>query len=341
MGEYLAKITEVFKEVRRVLRDDGTCWLNLGDSFSSGKGTCYNLGGGASSLGKERKEAGVHLLDRGNKSILALSGLKSKDLCGIPWRVALALQEDGWYLRCDIIWHKPNPMPESVMDRPTKAHEYIFLLAKSERYYYDQVAIMEPVAASTVNDARLYREGYAVGRPERGFPGQALQGAGMMRPKHKPVGWQSGPGAHGSIPKGRYPNSFKGSLPGRKDGPGQNRRGKGDRIHGNVPGRDDGGNACNIDGQFLRNRRSVWTVPTSPFKEAHFATFPPDLIRPAILAGCPMGGMVLDPFGGSGTVGEVAEMEGRNSILIELKPEYVKLAKTRTAQGGLFCRAAK
>jgi len=146
--EYVANMVAVFREVRRVLRDDGTVWLNIGDSYASGKGTCYNPGGGETSLGQERKAAGAHPLDRGNKSTLAAVGLKPKDLVGIPWRVAFALQADGWWLRSDIIWAKPNPMPESVTDRPTRSHEYLFLLTKSARYYYDAQAIAEPSQVS-------------------------------------------------------------------------------------------------------------------------------------------------------------------------------------------------
>jgi len=385
--DYVTGLVAVFREVWRVLRDDGTLWLNLGDSYASGKGTCHNPGGNTSSFNVHLKAANVHPLDRGNKSTLAANGLKPKDLVGIPWRVAFALQADGWYLRSEIIWHKPNPMPESVSDRPTKSHEQIFLMAKSAKYFYDAEAIQEPIADSTTNDARLYRPDYDVCRPERGFPGQASRGAGLLMPK-----------------------SYKGSLPGRKDGPGQNRRGKGDRVHGNLPGRDDGGAACNQLGQLYRNKRSVWTVPPQPYQDAHFATFPPALITPCILAGCSaqvcakcgapqerivkksggsighgswtchdekdaqrgmvqnqtpakskttdgtyrvetigfgptcscdagtVSGTVLDPFGGSGTVGEVAESHSRNSILIELNAKYVEMAKRRTAQQGLFCK---
>jgi DNA modification methylase len=141
---YVQHTVEIFREVRRLLRKDGVLWLNIGDSYASGKGTCYNPGGGNGSLGKNRKESGAHPLDRGNKSTLAKSGLKPKDLVGIPWMVAFALRADGWYLRSDIIWHKPNPMPESVTDRPTKSHEYLFLMSKSQKYYYDAEAILEP-----------------------------------------------------------------------------------------------------------------------------------------------------------------------------------------------------
>lgn len=189
------------------------------------------------------------------------SGLKPKDLVGIPWRVAFALQADGWYLRQDIIWHKPNPMPESVTDRCTKAHEYIFLFAKSERYYFDADAIKEPVAASTVS--RLAQPTLA-------------QQIGSAR----------------------------------------------------VPGKTNG-NMKAVGGSETRNRRSVWSVTTKPFKGAHFATFPPDLIEPCVLAGCPIGGTVLDPFFGAGTTGLVAQKHGRNCVGIELNPDYIAIANER------------
>lgn len=192
---------------------------------------------------------------------LTTESLKPKDLIGIPWRVAFALQADGWYLRQDIIWHKPNPMPESVRDRCTKAHEYVFLLSKGPRYYFDSEAIKEPVAESSV--ARLAQPTLA-------------QQAGSAR----------------------------------------------------VPGKTNGNMKAVGNGE-TRNRRSVWTVTTKPFKGAHFATFPPDLIEPCILAGCPVGGTVLDPFGGSGTTAGVALKHGRNAILCELNPDYAALVKAR------------
>ena len=188
---------------------------------------------------------------RGNK----LDGLKEKDLIGIPWRVAFALQADGWHLRQDIIWHKPNPMPESVTDRCTKAHEYIYLLSKSARYFYDAEAVQEE--SSGLTGGRFGSGGKEVGR--------LRQDAGRERP-------------------------------------------------------EDSG---------VRNKRSVWTVPNCSYRAAHFATFPPDLIRPCILAGCPTGGTVLDPFGGSGTTGQVAMEEGRNAILCELNADYVGLIRKR------------
>ena len=213
--EFVENLVKVFKEVKRVLRDDGTVWLNLGDSFS-----------------------------------------KEKQLHGIPWRVAFALQSDGWYLRQDIIWHKPAPMPESVTDRCTKAHEYIFLLSKNKKYYFDNESIKED--------------------------------------------------AVGNDPGNKSPHKHKGQ-----------------------PFSETKKNMDKISAVSKRNKRSVWTVPTKPFKGAHFATFPPDLIKPCVLAGCPEGGAVLDPFGGAGTTGLVAEQNNRDSILIELNPEYAQIARDR------------
>lgn len=257
---YVAKMVEVFREVRRVLRDDATLWLNLGDSYANppsgqaqrainGQGRDYGRGGFAKSV--------AHV---GKLRHSIPPGLKHKDLVGIPWRVAFALQSDGWWLRQDIIWAKPNPMPESVTDRCTKAHEYVFLMAKSERYFYDADAVKE--AAET-----------------------------------KP----HGPG---------YVTFDENSL-------------RNDRIPGNEANHRTWG----ADGK--RNRRSVWQISTRPYKGAHFATFPPALIEPCIKAGCPVGGTVLDPFGGSGTTGRVANDLGRNAVLCELNPKYVDLIRER------------
>ncbi|NDG03263.1 MAG: site-specific DNA-methyltransferase [Synechococcaceae bacterium WBB_34_004] len=251
--DYVTKMVQVFREVRRVLREDATLWLNIGDSYSgSGKGPAGNLGATHNERNMEHKH-----------SAIVPDGLKPKDLIGIPWRIAFALQADGWYLRQDIIWHKPNPMPESVRDRCTKAHEHIFLMSKSEKYYYDADSVAEPVAVSTVDR--------------------------LSQP--------SLPQQNGSS---RVP--FK--------------------TNGNMKA---------VGGTETRNRRSVWTVATQPYGGAHFATFPPDLIRPCVLAGCPRGGTVLDPFGGSGTTGQVAMEHGRNAILIELNPQYIGLINRRLA----------
>lgn len=216
---FVEELVNVFREVRRVLRDDGVLWLNLGDSYA-----------GNNSRASQNGRAGFGTPREG---VFARTGegLKTKDLVGIPWEVALALRNDGWYLRQDIIWHKPNPLPESVKDRCTKAHEYIFLLSKNQTYYFDYEAIREPAVGST----------------------------------------------------------------------------------------DDG----------LKNKRSVWTVPVRPYKGSHFATFPPELIRPCILAGAPIGGVVLDPFGGSGTTVAVAIEESRQGIAIELNDSYLPLIEKR------------
>lgn len=263
-AEYVAKLVSVFREVKRVLRDDGTLWLNLGDSYASLKSR-YNQKPQSMNGGKSQDN-----VFQGNKTDLYHHkdlGLKDKDLIGIPWRVAFALQADGWYLRSDIIWHKPNPMPESVKDRPTKSHEYIFLMAKSQRYYYDAEAVKEKVGEPT-RRAKTFRNG-------------------------------------GDYTGG---NSFHNNSKKEK-----NSHGDGD------------------DSFSGRNKRSVWTVTTKPYREAHFATFPPDLIEPCVLAGCPAGGVVLDPFNGSGTTGYVALKNNRDYIGIELNPEYIELTHKRLA----------
>ena len=220
--QYVDNLLEVFREVRRVLRDDGTVWLNLGDS--------YQL---------------------------------NKQMVGTPWRVAFALQEDGWYLRQDIIWHKPNPMPESVQDRCTKAHEYIFLLSKNSSYYYDFDSIKEKAI----------------------YAGAEITTGPKSMSKRQATGRNIKPS----------------------------------------------GNALNdvITVAQYRNKRSVWTVTTKPYKGAHFATYPPELIRPCIMAGCPEGGTVIDPFAGSGTTGMVSAHNDRNAILCELNPEYQKIIRNR------------
>ena len=229
---------------------------------------------------------------------MPLPGLKPKDLIGIPWMVAFALRADGWYLRQDIIWNKPNPMPESVTDRCTKAHEYIFLMSKSQRYYYDAAAVQEE---SVTKDIR---------RP------YGSKGANQLDKREAPQG------------NGRPRTAGKWDK--------EDKHSSGRRIVESVKlARANGAPHDNPFGT-MRNRRSAWTVSTAPFPGAHFATFPPKLIEPCILAGCPAGGTVLDPFGGSGTVGMAAENNGRNSILIELNPKYVVMAQLRTAQRGLF-----
>ena len=254
--DYIDNLVEVFEEVKRVLKPEGTLWLNLGDSYSSSP---------TGSIGKSKKQKsnmGSHKDFKRNKIL----SLPQKNLIGIPFRVAFALQAAGWYLRQDIIWNKPNPMPESVKDRCTKAHEYIFLLSKSPKYYFDNEAIKE--------DAK----------------------------------YPQGPNSPQSIKKGK-----------------------------GMYGMDTRGGLSNVGALAKKNKRSVWTVTTKPFKGAHFATFPIDLIEPCVLAGCPENGTVLDPFGGSGTTGIVANNHNRKAVLIELNSEYIEIAKQRIQdQGGLF-----
>lgn len=306
---YVAELVAVFREVRRVLRDDGTLWLNLGDSYARQAGNDRNkITDGSFRTGRTGKS---HLLFRdGNNR--PPEGLKEKDLIGIPWRVAFALQADGWYLRQDIIWHKPNPMPESVTDRCTKAHEYVFLLSKSERYYFDQESILEPCSPST--HVRLSQD------------------------VQNQIGSARVPGKTNGNMKAVGRKSWKGSeFHTGKTAEHQLGRAQSDRTY--DPGADNKNNLSFDAAMSImpekRNKRSVWTVATQGYKGAHFATFPPALIAPMILAGCPVGGTVLDPFGGSGTTGEVSESLGRNSILIELNPDYIELQKKRTAQMGL------
>ena len=264
--KFVENLVNVFCEVRRVLRDDGTVWLNLGDSYC---GTGHK-GDHTDRINKDARNGQKKALN--NK----IQGLKQKDLVGIPWKVAFALQADGWYLRQDIIWHKPNPMPEPVKDRCTKSHEYIFLLSKNAHYYFDQESIKVESSQST-----------------------------EIRNKNK------------------FNGAFKGQFKGT---PNEKRWQEGRPI--DEP-------KFSIDGK--SNKRSVWTVTTKPYSEAHFATYPHDLIIPCIKAGCPENGTVLDPFGGSGTTAQVAAQLNRNAILCELNPEYIKIANQRLLDSlGMF-----
>jgi DNA modification methylase len=266
--EYVAKMVEVFREVKRVLKKEGTCWLNLGDSYASNGGIQQpdrdNSGGFSGSSGNRTQP---YSKAKGNfiKPQSIRGNIKPKDLVGIPWRVAFALQADGWYLRQDIIWHKPNPMPESVTDRCTKAHEYIFLLAKSQKYYFDNEAIKEKsVGEEPISRMKIHN---------------GLKQAKLQSLKSTTLGTPA--------------NEF-------------------------------------------RNKRSIWTITTKPFKEAHFATFPEDLITPMVKAGCPENGIVLDPFIGSGTTAVVARKFGRKCLGIELNPAYIKIAEKRLSQSMLI-----
>jgi DNA modification methylase len=267
---YVAELVAVFRECRRVLREDGCAWLNLGDSYGSAGGDIFT--------GFNARWSGTGL-DGGKQAAIAESakgaagkrdtGVRSKNLLGIPWRVAFALQTDGWYLRSDTVWAKPNPMPESVTDRPTKAHEYVFLLTRSARYWYDADAIREPLGEWSQNAIKAgdkWRRKSLAKDASRDRGDQGIRAGVNYAEKINPAG---------------------------------------------------------------SNARSVWTIATQPFRGAHYATMPPALAERCIKAGCPAGGTVLDPFGGAGTTGMVADRLGRNAILIELNPDNVAMAADR------------
>lgn len=288
---YVEAIANVFREVRRVLRDDGTLWLNLGDSYFGGGYSNHEINGESwkDKMNGDKRRGRQQTLKNANPS------LKPKDLVGIPWMLAFALRADGWYLRQDIIWHKPNPMPESVRDRCTKAHEYIFLLSKSARYYYNAEAIAESCSENT--HARISQDVANQIGSERAHAGGKTNG------KMKAV--------------------VKGSS--RKIAAAGN----------GIKANESFQNAVCLKVE-KRNKRTVWSVATQPYSGAHFAVFPPDLIEPCIMAGCPEGGVVLDPFLGSGTTAEVAQRNGCRFIGCEMNPEYFKLATKRFDQRRLF-----
>jgi len=269
--EYVANIVAVFREVWRVLRPDGTLWLNLGDSYGAfGGNTAKGLREAQFGVGNARGHAmEAREMMKGRAKDFTKPGLKPKDLVGIPWRVAFALQADGWYLRSDIIWHKPNPMPESVRDRPTKAHEYLFLLAKAPHYFYDAEAIKEP-SVYPEDD----RKGRA-GDKQKRMPSAKI--AGVRPRKQNKLG---------------HPRPYP-----------------------------------------TRNRRDVWTIPTTPYRGAHFAAFPPALVEPCVLAGSKRGGLVLDPFCGSGTVGQVCRLHGRQFVGLDLSMKYLRELALPRAEG--------
>jgi DNA modification methylase len=306
----VASLVDVFRELRRVLKDDGTCWLNLGDSYNSSASNQNGEGLDGIVRGGNRERGPV--VGRRTQT------LKAKDLVGIPWRVAFALQADGWYLRSDIIWSKPNPMPESVADRPTKAHEYVFLLTKRERYYYDAAAISEPVSEA------MYQH-LADGVPSSWFSQKDYQAAGVQDPM----------GVKARIIAGAQ---RKQDAVGNRTYTGFNDRWRFSQRRAEGMGIEPSGNeALPADEQgartLTRNRRTVWTITTQPYDGAHFATMPEALVEPCVLAGCRLGGLVLDPFVGSGTVLAVAERVGRRGVGTDLR--YQDLARVRTAQRGL------
>lgn len=262
---FVQELVEIFREVRRVLADDGTLWLNLGDSYAAAPGG--GTGKNSAVVDRTASRIGVReaCIDKSK-----VRGFKPKDLIGIPWRVAFALQADGWYLRSDIIWHKPNPMPESVLDRPTKAHEYLFLLSKSEKYFYDCDAIREPLRPKTFTT-------YGSTRRSKGTDALGQVAA----------------------------DNWSRDVPVRRA-----------KV-------DASGNPVGV------NKRTVWTVATRPFEGAHFATYPPELIEPCVLAGSTRGDLVLDPFNGAGTTGLVALRHGRRYLGVEINPEYAAMARAR------------
>lgn len=316
--EYVQRLVNVFREVRRVLKDDGTLWLNIGDSYAAQRGGTHqpaeSLAGGHHGYTPEGDIVNRGRSDGYNPTRNASAiGLKHKDLIGIPWMVAFALREDGWYLRQDIIWHKPNPMPESVKDRCTKSHEYIFLLSKSQKYYFDSDAIKERAISTDARPSALIRA-----REKDYSTKDRLHPDAYMKKTH-PIGGRK----YGDSTDTHYRTAS-----GNDWNPYKNLADKGQRTH-SMHQRRANGEADIVYPQ--RNKRDVWSVTTKPFKGAHFATFPEDLIKPCILAGCKMGGLVLDPFFGSGTTGVVAQKFGRRYIGIELNPDYVEIAKKRNA----------
>jgi DNA modification methylase len=282
--EYIRKMTEVFSEVRRVLKSNGTLWLNIGDTYNAYKA---NTG--------DTKYAGMSGRPIHKKG-LTTKNLKNKDLIGIPWMLAFALRADGWYLRQDIIWAKPNPMPESVTDRCTKSHEYIFLLSKSGKYFYDSYAIKTPMKGSSIT--RLSQDIENQAGSDR-VPGKtngtmkAVCANGITRDRLFD---------YNSKEKQLRPKTIRGGYNKESDVP--------------LP-------------EALANKRSVWTVTTKPYKEAHFATFPEDLIVDCIKAGCPENGIVLDPFMGAGTTALVAKKLNRNYVGFELNPDYITISEKR------------
>lgn len=289
--EFISRLVDVFREVRRVLKDDGTLWVNIGDSY------CNSNGYARASDQFQRKGRNDAPANDRDLTRLHESGLKTKDLIGIPWMLAFALRADGWYLRQDIIWHKPNPMPESVKDRCTKSHEYIFLLSKSDKYYFDFEAIQEE---ATGYDGR--KDTMLKGSPKYADGTYFPRGGANSMSKNGHERWKF----KNLADKGQQPNSMH-----KRRAEGQS-----DILYA------------------VRNKRSVWTVTTKPYSGAHFATYPEDLIKPCILAGSREGDLVLDPFNGAATTGVVCKRLKREYLGIELNPEYVDISNERLQRVG-------
>lgn len=325
MGEHIETMVDVFREVRRLLRKDGTVWLNYGDCYATspnGRSAADTKAAGNDDRTfrdkpfstvrpicdpeyRKRTTGGIHAERRDDSGARIVAGgyLKPKDLCMIPNRLAIALQDDGWWVRSEIIWHKPNPMPESVTDRPATAHEKVWLLSKSARYWYDAQAVRRPIAPGSVD------------RYAQNIDGQE----GSHR-------------ANGGAKTNGTMKAVGGPHRDKQRGHGRRHAGFNDRWDA-MPKDEQQANGANL--------RNVWTIATAPFSEAHFATFPPTLAETCIKAGCPLNGTVLDPFGGSGTTGLVADRLGRNAILIELNPDYAAMAERRiTDDAGMFAEVS-
>lgn len=314
--EYIENMVYVFSLVRDVLADDGTLWVNMGDSYASKIGGDTRTGFNSRYRGKEfngQKQTDA----RGNYPLMNKigDGLKPKDMMGMPWRLAFALQADGWYLRQDIVWYKPNPLPESVRDRCTKSHEYMFLLSKSKQYFYDADAIRENRTSD--ENANGFRGGsYIHDSTHQNDQGGERKVTGNYK---TPTGWDTEKGSHGTIHREGRSGISKPDYMGKHDGlsrPPMTMKNREYHPQG-------------------RNKHSVWTIATEGFSGAHFATFPQALVEPCVLAGSRGGDLVLDPFFGSGTTGQVAERLGRKWVGIELNQEYEELQRERTCQMGM------
>lgn len=295
---FVGHLVLIFEEIRRVLHPQGTAWVNMGDSYAGARGGKQGKNGQCA----DRTAAAMEIRHRAADRLPR--GYKAKDLMGIPWRLASALQAAGWYLRQEIIWDKPNPLPESVKDRCTKSHEQLFLLTKSRRYHFDAAAIAEPVSDAMLQQVR---DGYD------GESSELFVLAGAQDPsstKRRII-----EGARKKMTAGKWADDQAAEASSRM-------------VENIARARADGG-AHDAPFGLTANKRSVWTVTTAQSKDKHFATFPEDLVKPCILAGCPAEGIVLDPFAGSGTTGKVALELGRSAILLELNPAYAEIARRR------------